>query len=45
MCDDQAATEAPANVVSELGSASELTQGSFMPTFYEAINIKDRYDE
>lgn len=29
----------------ELGSASELTQGDFMPLASESVTLKDRFEE
>jgi hypothetical protein len=29
----------------EIGSASELTQGSFMPQVDESVTLKDRFEE
>lgn len=33
------------NALVEIGSASELTQGSFMPQVDESVTLKDRFEE
>lgn len=40
---EQTKTAEPALV--ELGAATELTQGSYLPGATEAISIKDHWDE
>lgn len=45
MREDLERREDTASTLVEIGSASELTKGTFMPQVDESVTLKDRFEE
>ena len=45
MCNDEAREDSLEPTLTDLGAATELTQGTFMPQSFESVLIKDYFDD